>query len=792
MTNATPKNRRSAAPASDRERLERGRSRLQELLANPGPGIRIIPHASQLHGAPQQSPTSRQRHPGAAVVPTDASAVNAAARPGGPPATAEPKPGRPQQKSPASRPSAQAVSARPAAARAQGEVRRVQPTGNIRLKQEAAPPTPEPPPLPPPPAVRATAKAGENLAPAPTAGAAPASTRPTLATSGELEDAILASKQAFVSLGLFSFVINILMLAGPLFMLQVYDRVISSGSLPTLVALTVMTVGVYAIIGLLEIVRSRVIVRVGHQIDGRLGVRIFDAAIRLSAAGSGKTGSTLRDLDQLRQFVGSPGPLAFFDAPWTPVYLLVIFMAHWMLGLAATLGAAVLFGLAWLSETHARAPLHEAGKTATRSLDIAETGQRNAETIAAMGMGPDYRALWSKANRTALDWQLVAADRLGTMTALSRTLRLLMQSLMLAIGAWLAISGEITAGAIVASTIIFGRALAPVEQAIGHWRPFLKAVESFGRLKELLHKMPPERLRTALPAPTGKLEVKALRVASPATRQLILSGISFHVSPGEMLAVIGPSASGKSTLVRTLTGLWQPLSGTISLDGARLDQWHPEDLGRHVGYLPQSVELFSGSVRQNIARFAPNASDSEILEAATAAHAHELILALPEGYDTELGSFGTYLSGGQRQRIALARALFRNPALVILDEPNANLDRTGDVALSSAINDMRARGQAVILVSHRVQAIGKADSLLLMEKGQQRAFGPREAVMRMIRGETDPHAARQPAQPEAQSHIQPQAQADTQAQTPANEPPAASTARTPSSRAPAKTPPGYT
>lgn len=559
--------------------------------------------------------------------------------------------------------------------------------------------------------------------------------RPRPSTSGELEDAILASKQAFVSLALFSCIINVLMLAGPLFMLQVYDRVISSGSLPTLVALTIMTACAYAIIGALEIVRSRVIVRVGRQIDTRIGNRIFDAAIKASASGAGKSNGALRELDGLRQFVGSPGPLAFFDAPWTPVYLLVIFLTHWTLGLAATLGAGLLFALAWFSETYARAPLKEAGATSARSLEIAETGQRNAETIIAMGMGPDYRALWSGANRSALDWQLVAADRLGTMSAMSRTLRLLMQSLMLALGAWLAIAGEITAGAIIATTIIFGRALAPVEQAISHWRPFIKALESFASLTELLRKLPPERPRTTLPRPLGHLEVEGLRVASPETRQLILNGAAFSISPGQMLAVIGPSASGKSTLVRALTGLWPPFSGSISIDGARIDQWHPDDLGSNIGYLPQTVELFSGTVRQNIARFSANTTDDEVVSAAKAAHAHDLILALPKGYDTELGAFGTYVSGGQRQRIALARALFRNPPLVILDEPNANLDRDGDVALSSAIDDMRARGQTIILVSHRVQAIGRADLLLLMEGGQQRAFGPRDAVLTMLRSE---------------------------------------------------------
>jgi PrtD family type I secretion system ABC transporter len=305
---------------------------------------------------------------------------------------------------------------------------------------------------------------------------------------------------------------------------------------------------------------------------------------------------------------------------------------------------------------------------------------------------------------------------------------------MLAIAAGLAITGAISAGSIIAATIIFGRALAPVEQIIGHWRGFIKARESFFKLEDVLLFSPPERNRTELPRPVGVLDVNDVRVAAPETRTVILNGITFTVKPGQMLAIIGPSASGKSTLVRTIVGLWPPFAGTVTLDGARIDQWHPEDLGRYIGYLPQSVELFAGTIRQNICRFRDDATDEAVVDAARQAHAHELILALPKGYDTELGASGTYLSGGQRQRIGLARALFGTPPLVVLDEPNANLDRAGDEALSAAIDGMRKRQQTVVLVSHRVQAIGKADLLLLLERGQQRAFGPRNEVMKLFQG----------------------------------------------------------
>ena len=565
------------------------------------------------------------------------------------------------------------------------------------------------------------------------ADAVKAKTKPELVTrSSELRQALMASRDAFIATGIFSLVINVLMLAGPLFMLQVYDRVMTSGSIPTLVALSVLTAGVYAIIGLLELVRSRITVRVGVELDRRIGDRVFQASLKKSLLQPGSSLLALRELDSLRQFIGGSGPLTFFDAPWTPIYLLVIFLTHWTLGVAATLGAATLLVTAWASETRSRQPLAEAGKAAGRSIELAETGQRNAESITAMGMLSAYRGRWQKANVESLAWQMLASDRLGSLTAVSKTLRLLLQSMMLAIGAALAIKGEISAGSIIAGTIIFGRALAPVEQAVGQWKAFIKARESFAKLEGLLAQYPRPAERMTLPKPKGHLEVANLRVAAPESKTVILSNIHFALKPGQMVAVIGPSASGKSTLARAIVGLWEPFGGTIRLDGARLDQWNPEELGQHIGYLPQNVELFAGSVRENISRFRPDATDDDVVNAAKAAHAHELIMALPQSYETQLGAFGAYLSAGQRQRIGLARALYSNPPLVVLDEPNANLDRSGDEALASAIDGMRARGQAVVLVSHRVQAIGKADCLLYIEKGAQRAFGPRAEVIKFL------------------------------------------------------------
>jgi len=565
--------------------------------------------------------------------------------------------------------------------------------------------------------------------------------------SGELRAAISESRRAFIATAIFSCIINILMLAGPLFMLQVYDRVMSSGSLSTLVALSALTAAIYGIIGLLELIRSRIITRVGVDVDRRLGDRVFESALRKSLMQRGLPQIALRELDNLRNFVAGPGPLTVFDAPWTPIYLLVVFMLHWWLGIAALVGAGVLLILAGLSESRSKSPLAEATKSTVRSMELAETGQRNAEAILAMGMLKAYRARWQAANQEALGWQIVSSDRLGSISSATKAVRLLLQSMMLAIGAALALKNEISAGTIVASTIIFGRALSPVEQAISQWRSFVKARGSISKLEDLLKVAPAPEKRTRLPVPKGRLEVSGLRVATPETRQLILAGLTFQVHPGQVLAVIGPSASGKSTLARALVGLWEPFSGTIKIDGATLDQWEPDELGKHIGYLPQDVELFAGTVRQNVARFRDDIGDEAVIAAARMAHAHDLILSLPKGYDTELGAFGLHLSAGQRQRIALARALLGSPALVVLDEPNANLDRAGDEALSAAMDGMRKRGQAVVVVSHRVQAISKSDLLLYVEKGTQRAFGPRADVLKQIQGPPQAAPAAQPAKP---------------------------------------------
>ena len=723
---------RAAAAALSPDEEISAAERLARILNDPGPNIIITPRGyreeDMLDDAWQVSEQATTQSPVEAPKPAAASAaepVPSAYAPQGERSASHRLPPRPTSFRPTP-----PLAERIARVGDTDDLRHLEPATRAKLdklvERQTAPSQP----------TDSGERASAPQSPAPQAGstAAGAFGFGAIRRDGELFHAISQSRDAIVATGVFSLVINLLMLTGPLFMLQVYDRVMTSGSIPTLIALAVLTGFLYAVIGLLELVRTRVVVRVGLEFDKRIADRVFRSALRRGVTGKVSSVSALRELDQIRQFVAGPGPITLFDAPWTLIYLAVIFLLHWTLGIVATAGALVLVVLTLMSERMTRQPLIDASKANARSIELAETGQRNAEAIAAMGMLDAYRSRWQRANSEALAWQTIAADRLGSISATTKTLRLGLQSLMLAVGAALALSNEISAGTIVAATIIFGRALAPVEQAIGQWRTMLKALESYAKIDLLLRETPEPTQRTALPAPKGRLDVEGLRVAAPETRQLILANLAFAVEPGQMLAVIGPSASGKSTLARALVGLWPPFGGSIRLDGARLEQWNPEALGRHVGYLPQNVELFSGTVRDNISRFRPDASDEEVVAAARMAHAHDLILALPNGYESEVGPSATYLSGGQRQRIGLARALFGNPVLVVLDEPNANLDRAGDEALAAAIDGMRARGQAIVLISHRVQAISKADLLLYLDRGLQKAFGPRSDVMRMLQG----------------------------------------------------------
>jgi PrtD family type I secretion system ABC transporter len=548
----------------------------------------------------------------------------------------------------------------------------------------------------------------------------------------EIKAALQASRSAFMATAFFSLVLNVLMLAGPLYMMQVYDRVMASRSIPTLVALTVIIVVLYALSGGLELVRSRVLTRIGLAFDDKMSERVFDASARLGLVKGRTQMQPLRDFDSMRQFLASPGPAAFFDLPWVPIYLALLFIFHWMLGAFALACALALFGIALATEWVTHAGVAQSTQASRKSSELAEAGHNNAEVLAAMGMLGNYRARWVASNREALMIQSTSSDTIANLTSLSKTLRMLMQSIILGLGAALAIHGDVSAGAIIAGSILMGRALAPVEQVIGHWRSFVRARQAHASLNELLNALPPTTDKVELPAPKGQIDVRGVRLAPPGSQRITVQNASFSVGPGQVLAVAGPSASGKSTLARALVGVWPVLGGEIRLDGAKLDQWDQQRLGTFIGYVPQDVELFAGSVRENIARFEPDADDADIIAAAKLARAHNLILDLPQGYDTELGSFGSHLSAGQKQRIALARALYGNPVLLVFDEPNSNLDSDGDAALIDAIGEMKQQNRTVIIVTHRSSAIARADLLLLMENGQVRDFGPREDVIRKL------------------------------------------------------------
>ena len=547
---------------------------------------------------------------------------------------------------------------------------------------------------------------------------------------GEVAQALKACRSAFVGTGAFSCVINLLMLTGPLFMLQVYDRVLTSRSVPTLVALVVLVAGLFAILGFLEFIRSRVLVRVGTRLDADLSGRTYDAIVSQAVVSKERSGTrALKELEGLRQFLSGSGPFAFFDMPWVPIYLGILFMFHWTLGLVAVGGAIVLSIVALLNEVTTRKPMGEAAAAASAGDQMAEAARRNAEVLHSMGMLAPLRERWQQVHGEALDKQTKASDRAGLFQAFSKSFRLFLQSGILAAGALLAVQQIITPGTMIAASIIMGRALQPIDQAIGQWRGFIKARSGYRFLSELLERSPPAAERMALPDPVGNIAVQNLYVSAPGTDKPLLRGLNFALEPGQAMGVIGPSASGKSTLARALVGVWPVMGGAIRLDQATLDQWNAGDLARHVGYLPQDVELFDGTIEQNIARFTPEPDPGLVVEAARQAGVHEMILQFPDGYGTRIGERGQVLSGGQRQRIGLARALFGDPVFVVLDEPNANLDAQGDQALSAAITGMRERNRTVVVMAHRPSAIEAVDMLLVLDGGQQRAFGPKDPIL---------------------------------------------------------------
>jgi ATP-binding cassette subfamily C protein len=548
--------------------------------------------------------------------------------------------------------------------------------------------------------------------------------------------ALRGSRGLFISVGLFSGVINVLALTGAIYMLQVYDRVLLSRSVPTLVALSILMVALFSASGVLDLVRTRIMARIGLRVDEALRERVFDCLQKASLRGrSGDGLQPVRDLDRVRNFLSGIGPAALFDLPWIPVYITMIFLLHPLMGWFAVAGALLLVAITLLTELLSKGPAIEAVRSASLRLALAGAADRNAEVVRAMGLSPHLQKRWRAFSDIHLGDQLKASDAAGGMGVMSKIIRLLMQSGMLGLGAYLVLQDQVSAGAIIAGSIVMSRALAPIEIAIQHWRGFVESRQASHRLRELFAEVGDGgRQVTALPAPRRTLAVESLSVAPPGQTKPVISNVSFGLKAGEAIGIIGPSGSGKSTLARALVGVWRPESGAgaVRLDGATLDQWQPDDLGRHVGYLPQDIQLFEGTVAQNIARLDEAAADAGIVAAAQEAGAHDMIVSLPDGYQTRLGANGAGLSAGQRQRIALARALYGKPFLVVLDEPNSNLDSAGDAALSDAIRAIRERGGIAVVIAHRPAALANIDKVMAMAGGRVQALGAKEDVLRKV------------------------------------------------------------
>jgi PrtD family type I secretion system ABC transporter len=549
-----------------------------------------------------------------------------------------------------------------------------------------------------------------------------------------LTEALAGCRGAFFAVGAFTAIINILGLTGSIFMLQVYDRVLPSRSIPTLLALLGIVVVVFAVQGGLEAIRMRLMVRVGRSLDQKITAQTYlalaEAPLRAPSSRDGL--QPVRDLDQLRSFLSSVGPTALFDLPWMPLYIGICFAFHFWIGVTALVGGTFLVALTALTELLSRGPSKQASIAGGRRLVYAESTKRNAEVIRAMGMSKRFSTQWSKLNSEYMEFQQRGSDVTGGLGSASRISRMFLQSVILAVGAYLVINQEATGGIIIASSILVSRALAPVEISIAHWKGFMAARQSWARLSRLLVTLEQDPSRTALPPPCSSLSVEGISVTPPGLQRLVVQDITFRLEAGQAAGIIGPSASGKSSLARAIVGVWRPARGTVRFDAAALDQWDPDDLGRHIGYLPQDVELFDGTVAQNIARFEPGIDSTAVVAAAMTAGVHEMILRLPDGYDSAVGEFGAALSAGQRQRIALARALYQEPFIVVLDEPNSNLDADGDEALTRAILAVRQRGGIVVVVAHRPSALLGVDQILAMTSGRAQAFGPKDEVMRKV------------------------------------------------------------
>jgi ATP-binding cassette subfamily C exporter for protease/lipase len=565
----------------------------------------------------------------------------------------------------------------------------------------------------------------------------------------EIGRILLGFKGTFITVGTFSAITNLLALTPSLYMLQVYDRVITSRNEITLLMLTLIMLGAYLFMGALELIRSFVLVRVGARFDMQLNKRVYNAAFEqnLKQAGA-NAGQSLNDLTTVRQFLTGNALFAFFDAPWFPIYLIVIFCFEPWLGLFALCGTAALVVLAIVNERITHAPLAEANGMAIAASTTATNNLRNAEVIESMGMLPNLMQRWFKLHGKFLHLQAQASQKAGIIGAVTKFVQSSLQSLVLGAGALLVLDNKITSGMMIAASILVGRALAPVQQVIGVWKSWSSVRSAFERLTKLLDANPDRPAGMALPQPEGTLTVEGVTAAPPGVRSPIVKGVSFGIKAGDVLGVIGPSGSGKSTLARLLVGVWPAMMGKVRLDGADIYAWNKAELGPYMGYLPQDIELFSGTISENIARFG-EVDAEKVVQAAKRAGVHDMILHLPEGYDTKLGDGGAGLSGGQKQRLGLARAMYGDPSLIVLDEPNSNLDEVGEQALVSAILDLRARGKTIVLITHRASAISATTKLLVMRDGAVQMFGPTKEVMTALNEVTQKALAQQQAAQQA-------------------------------------------
>lgn len=560
----------------------------------------------------------------------------------------------------------------------------------------------------------------------------------------ELKEVINSFRSSFLFVGLFSFFINILMIVPVMYMLQVYDRVIASRSEETLLMLSLIVAWLFITMGLLEFARSRVLVRVGSKMDDRLNTRIYSTMLSTALRNPAQASSqALNDLTAVRQFMTGSGVFAFFDSPWIFIYVAIMFLFHAYFGWLAVFAAIILLLLALANELSTKSLMKKANMQNVQSNQNVALQLRNAEVIHAMGMEQSMRERWLSGHLQFLQQQSDASDRAGVWMNFSKSLRMMFQSSAIGLGAWLVINNEITAGMLIAGSVLLGRALGPLDQMIGAWKQFGSARVSYGRLTELLKAFPETPRKTSLPPPKGDIVFEAATVIPPGSTQAVLKGINFNIDAGDSLVVLGASASGKSSMVRSLLGVWPTAAGKVRIDGAEVSHWNRDELGAHIGYLPQDVELFEGTIAENISRFGEPSSE-KVIAAAQLAGVDQMIRKLPDGYDTKIGIGGVSLSGGQRQRVGLARAVYGTPPIIILDEPNASLDEIGERALTQACEALHKLGSTLILVTHRQGILKIATKLLILREGQVQMFGPRDEVLKQLsQGNAQAQAAQQ-------------------------------------------------